>query len=74
MHATEGSRNAERRLRRVRNADERTPQEFKRSEERLAGGSHVLTGLALRRSERSESQCEMIKNIASERADIIHTK
>ena len=25
----------------IRNSDERTPQEFKRSEERLDGGSHA---------------------------------
>ena len=35
----------------MRNSDERTPQEFKRSEERLAGGSHA--------SDRRESQCGM---------------
>ena len=35
----------------MRNSDERTPQEFKQSEERLAGGSHA--------SDRRESQCGM---------------
>ena len=36
----------------IRSSDERTPQEFKRSEERLAGGSHAR--------DRRESQCGMV--------------
>ncbi|MBQ8737918.1 MAG: hypothetical protein IJZ04_00330 [Clostridia bacterium] len=36
----------------MRSSDERTPQEFKRSEERLAGGSHAC--------DRRESQCGIV--------------
>ena len=48
----------------MRSSDERTPQEFKRSEERLAGGSHAC--------DQRESQCGM-ENIASECLENSHT-